>query len=285
MPYAICVELRLWYPTNPPPRPLKTFAKPAALSSSLASPSRSVDISTADVISKTPKVERPNTATAPGACSNTTSHLTLLSNTSGCVKSGSKDVPNKPCVTVWVVDPRLESRKNPNRRVGFISGNGPRRYPRVNASSGVIRKKNSSAAKYKETPPPRNAGTTQNFPICLFPTANARPSTMPGMPTNASCSNHPGFNPEPSTDTPMKRKAFSTVKAFPPDNTLNAPEVRTYPVPARKPPVTGDGKSLTKFPSLYLPSKLISTPVATVVKIIAASSVGNLAVSSMPSVE
>ena len=128
MPYAICVELRLWYPTNPPPRPLTTFAAPAALSSSLASPSRSVDISTADVISSTPSVLRPNTATAPGAWSSTTSHRTLFSNTSGCVRRGSKDVPNRPAGgPVCVVDPSDESRKNPNRRVGFISGNGPSR--------------------------------------------------------------------------------------------------------------------------------------------------------------
>ena len=69
-----------------------------------------------------------------------------------------------------------------------------------------------------------------------------------------------------------------------PDNTFNAPAVNTYPVPARNPPVTGDGNRRTMFPSLYFPSKLMITPVLTVVHMIAASSVGSLAVSSMPSV-
>ena len=64
MPCAICVELRLGYATNPPANPPRTFATPTALSSSLASPSRSVVTSTAEVMRRRPSVDRPNTVSA-----------------------------------------------------------------------------------------------------------------------------------------------------------------------------------------------------------------------------
>ena len=117
MPCAICVDDKLWYPTKPPPRPLTTLAAPAALSSSLASPSRSVDISTAEVMSRTPKTLRPMTATAPGAWSKTTSHRTRSMNTSGWRSSGSNDVPNTPAFAsfAFAASPTIASAANPNR--------------------------------------------------------------------------------------------------------------------------------------------------------------------------
>lgn len=55
MPWAICVEESEWYVMSPPPSPLTTLEAPTALSSSLASPSRPVDISTALVMSNRPE--------------------------------------------------------------------------------------------------------------------------------------------------------------------------------------------------------------------------------------
>ena len=69
-----------------------------------------------------------------------------------------------------------------------------------------------------------------------------------------------------------------------PVSTLNAPAVRTQPVPARNPPDTGDGSSRTMFPSLAAPRTDMTTPVPTDVSAMAASTVGSFSDSSMPSV-
>mmetsp|Transcript_7727 Transcript_7727/g.28912 ORF Transcript_7727/g.28912 Transcript_7727/m.28912 type:complete len:203 (+) Transcript_7727:2126-2734(+) len=146
MPCAICVLLSEWYPTNPPPSPLTMLANPTAFSSSFASPSRSVLNSTALVMRRTPKTLSPKTATAPGAWSYTTSHLTWLNKVSGCRNKGSKLVPKRPEASGLATftpllpvrdrkpSPSELSKKNPNLRGWFGSGKGPSRYPRAMAS-------------------------------------------------------------------------------------------------------------------------------------------------------
>mmetsp|Transcript_120 Transcript_120/g.310 ORF Transcript_120/g.310 Transcript_120/m.310 type:complete len:342 (+) Transcript_120:2007-3032(+) len=104
-----------------------------------------------------------------------------------------------------------------------------------------------------------------------LPTASASPSAAPGRMTVRSS----GL---------WSAAATALGSAASPVKTLKLPVVSTHPVPARKPPVTGEGSSRTMLPSLALPSAIMSVPVAVLVSRMAASTVGSLASSSMPSV-
>ena len=153
----------------------------------------------------------------------------------------------------------------------FATSNGPNSSPAVRASSGDIPAATSSALKYATHPPSKKLGTTQNLPINRLPTAMAVPSAAPGSTTVSSW----GLSATAST--------FAGSNAVP-VNTLNAPAVRTQPVPARNPPDTGDGSNRTMFPSLAEPSADMSAPVPKDVSAMAASTVGSFSDSSMPSV-